>query len=70
MPLAYDRVLHDLNVHKVEYQLFGHPVLVMSLEDVIKAKKHAGRPKDLLHLITLEATLRLIKARKGKKPKV
>jgi len=53
----------------VTLELFGHPALVMSLKDVIKAKKHAGRPKDLLHLITLEATLRLIKARKEKKPK-
>jgi predicted nucleotidyltransferase len=46
--------------------LYGHEVLVMSLPDLIKAKKAAGRTKDKLHLLHLEATLRL---RQQMKPK-
>jgi hypothetical protein len=35
--------------------------LVMSIEDVIKSKKAAGRTKDKLQLLEIEATLRLRK---------
>ncbi|MBI4127011.1 MAG: hypothetical protein HY465_05905 [Deltaproteobacteria bacterium] len=37
------------------YDLFGHKVLVLSLDGLIKTKRAAGRPKDQLHLKELEA---------------
>lgn len=43
------------------FQLYGHDVLVMSLEDLARAKKATGRAKDKFHLIEIEATLRLRK---------
>ena len=47
-------------VRKAEtMQLYSHDVLVMSLEDLARAKKATGRAKDKFHLVEIEATLRL-----------
>ena len=45
----------------------GRKVQVMSLEDLIKAKKAAGRVKDKAQLTTLEATLALRRKSKRKR---
>jgi hypothetical protein len=49
----------DIAKSAVEIEFMGLPVLVMSLEDVIKSKRAAGRPKDLMQLKALEETLRV-----------
>lgn len=46
----------------VSLRMFGCPVLVMGLEDVIKSKRAAGRPKDKVVLPVLEETLRIRQA--------
>ncbi len=43
----------------VEMDVAGHLVKVLSLEDLIRTKRAAGRPKDLAVLPTLEATLQM-----------
>ena len=48
-----------MTTHAVELKIFGCPVLVMGLEDVIRSKKAAGRAKDKAVLPVLEETLRL-----------
>ncbi len=45
-------------------ELFGQDVEVVSLEGLIRAKRTAGRPKDLLHLVELEALLEMEQQRK------
>jgi len=40
-----------------EFELFGIPCRVISLEKLIAAKRSAGRPKDLVALVELEAIL-------------
>jgi hypothetical protein len=49
------------NIHRnaVEMEAFGLRLLMMSLEDVIKSKKAAGRNKDKAQLPVLEETLHL-----------
>ena len=47
----------------VETEAFGLRLLMMSLEDVIKSKKAAGRNKDKAQLPVLEETLRLRRER-------
>lgn len=37
-----------------EFQLFGRKVLVLNVEGLLRAKRAAGRPKDLLDLAPLE----------------
>lgn len=44
------------------FDLFGMPVDVLSIDGLIKAKKAAGRPKDLLQLKELEALKELKKS--------
>jgi hypothetical protein len=51
--------------HALTIEFLGFPVLVMSLEDLAKSKKAAGRPKDKFHLTHIEATLRLRKKRRS-----
>jgi predicted nucleotidyltransferase len=41
-----------------EFEMFGHPFRVLSLEKLIDSKRAAGRPKDLLVLRELEAILK------------
>lgn len=49
----------DIRKNAVETEAFGLRLLMMSLEDVIKSKKAAGRMKDKAQLPVLEETLRL-----------
>jgi len=42
-----------------QMELFGFPVRVLSLDGLVRSKKAAGRPKDLLILPELEALLAL-----------
>jgi predicted nucleotidyltransferase len=48
-----------------EMDVAGHPVKVLSLEDLIRTKRAAGRPKDLAVLPMLEATLQMQKEQGG-----
>lgn len=57
----YDNLLKGA----VTLSLYGQDVLAMSLEDLVRAKKAAGRNKDKFHLIEIEATLRLRKKTKS-----
>ena len=45
----------------VEMEVAGHTVKVLALEDLIRSKRAAGRPKDLAVLPVLEATLQMLK---------
>jgi hypothetical protein len=45
----------ELAADAVSLDLHGRPVLVASLDAIIRSKKAAGRPKDLLALPELEA---------------
>lgn len=49
----------DIFVRTVEMEVAGHLVRVLSLEDLIRTKRAAGRPKDLAALPHLEATLQM-----------
>jgi hypothetical protein len=48
-----------LRQRAAEMELFGVPVRVASLEDLIRMKQAAGRLQDQLHLVELEALRRL-----------
>jgi len=50
-----------LKPHAVEMDLAGHSVFVLSLSALIRTKRAAGRPKDLLVVPELEALLELSK---------
>jgi predicted nucleotidyltransferase len=54
---GYDHVMK----YSEALDLYGLPVNILSLEGLIKAKKAAGRPKDLLQLKELEALKELKK---------
>jgi hypothetical protein len=49
----------------VELDVAGHTVKVLALEDLIRTKRAAGRPKDLAVLPLLEATLQMLQERGG-----
>lgn len=51
----------DLLPHCVEMEFYGIKVAAISLDDLIKAKKAAGRTKDKLHLLELEAIRDILK---------
>jgi len=51
---TYDALLS----HTVTLDLFGGPVLCVDLPTLIRLKRAAGRPKDLLALAELEAIYR------------
>jgi hypothetical protein len=54
----------DLVRHAHVIESYGHPVPVADLDDVIRSKEAAGRPKDILHLpILLQTSRRLRKQR-------
>jgi transcriptional regulator with XRE-family HTH domain len=36
----------DLAAHAVQFEVYGHPLLAARLEDIIRSKEAAGRPKD------------------------
>ena len=44
----------------IEMAVAGHTVKVLALEDLIRTKRAAGRPKDLAVLPVLEATLQML----------
>ena len=44
----------------IEMDVAGHTVKVPALEDLIRTKRAAGRPKDLAVLPVLEATLQML----------
>lgn len=51
----------ELRPHAVAMSLGGRPVLVLSLPALIRSKRSAGRPKDLLVVPELEALLEMSK---------
>jgi len=54
----------DLWTSRIEFDLDGLAVPVAALEDVIRSKEAAGRPKDFQHLPTLRLLLAEIRRRK------
>jgi len=58
----------DLDENAVEMQIRGLKVLVAALEDVIRSKEFANRPKDRRTLPVLRQLLDEIKKRRGGKP--
>jgi hypothetical protein len=61
---SFEQCLEDSS----ELELFGIPCRVISLENLIAAKRSAGRPKDLLVLPELEAILEHQRQHKITKP--
>jgi hypothetical protein len=49
----------DIAPRAVRYTVYDHELLVMSLEDLLKAKRAAGRAKDLGQIVEIERTLQL-----------
>jgi hypothetical protein len=58
----------DCAQHADEAEIFGTHFRVLSLEKLITAKRAAGRPKDLLALVELEAILEHRRASEGNAP--
>jgi hypothetical protein len=50
----------------VDMDVAGYPIKVLALEDLIRTKRAAGRPKDLAVLPTLEATLQMQREQQDK----
>lgn len=48
---SYDKLADDAEV----FELYGNDIRVASLEDLIRMKEEANRPKDQLHLLELRA---------------
>jgi predicted nucleotidyltransferase len=49
----------DLLPHAETISIGGHPMSVIGLDDLIRIKRHLGRPKDRQSLLQLEAIKRL-----------
>jgi len=58
----------DCVAYADEAEIFGNRHRVLSLEKLIAAKRAAGRPKDLLALVELEAILEHRRASEGSPP--
>ena len=58
---GYDQVIGRAQAMDVA----GHTVKVLALEDLIRTKRAAGRPKDLAVLPVLEATLQMQQEQDG-----
>ena len=54
----------QLWAHSQEMPLFGIPVRVASVEDLIRMKKATGRPKDAQHAMQLEALQKIVEKEK------
>lgn len=72
--VIYDAMTPNLRFESVRSRasrmtLGGTKILVASLEDVIRSKRAAGRPKDIAALPTLEDTLRVRRALEETRPK-
>jgi transcriptional regulator with XRE-family HTH domain len=52
----------DLAAHAVRFDVYGHTLLVARLEDIIRSKAAAGRPKDRQDVAVMRE---MLKARKG-----
>lgn len=48
----------------VAFTIYGHEVHVLSLDALIRSKRAAGRPKDLLVLPELEALREVLESKK------
>lgn len=48
----------DLAPHAIRFELYGHPLLAARLEDIIRSKEAAGRPKDRQDVQVLRAILK------------
>jgi len=48
-----------LNSHSIELDLFGRPCRCISLDELIRVKRAAGRPKDFEAIAELEKLLEL-----------
>jgi hypothetical protein len=66
--LAGGLTFPSLRSRAVKLKLGNQTATVASLEDIIKSKSAAGRPKDLAHLPMLRDTLRTLQALGKKKP--
>ena len=55
----------EVEAQSVVAELYGLRVRVLSLEGLIRSKKAAGRPKDLTHLVELEALQEMQQNRKS-----
>ena len=51
----------EVDAHAIDARVYGVRVRVMGLDDLIRAKKSAGRRKDKLQLLELEDLLRIKK---------
>jgi hypothetical protein len=57
----------DLARHAHVIESYGHAVPVADLDDVIRSKEAAGRPKDILHLPILLQTSQRLRRQRGQR---
>jgi len=70
--VLFDRLAGGLTFESLRSRALRIPIrkqtaLVATLEDIIRSKEAAGRPKDQVHLLVLRDTLRVKKALEEKK---